>query len=633
MPVASTPPASSWTIYKATSGAHYAIGFVDGHLHAYMITVPKRWQQSCDVALVPEGLRESADPAIQEALKAVDALNVAVRGLTRQEGACGSMHTASRWSGYVKDALEQTLYRPWALRAPDDGATQSENSYGDYSRILEQLKLWSLGGLSEYEAFTAYESQFAQTRKELGRFYSKKYGWSSNTSDAMANDALRFAVSRGMGFYMYAPFGAPGEVELRKAILEHRPMRDIQATQADAPTMTRVLDAAVQYPEALRHLLAHGANPNAGNEFGKTPLMYAAQYNQLEATKILLAQGADPNAATTWPTDTCSYVLSTARMTPLHYAARYASSSVIRLLVANGALTFSKTEKERSDGEYPVDWLRRYAGSATQEQNANVADADIPKLAELLRVPSEKELATIATDLTKRAEADYAAGNAEKSYRELVAALSAQPDGERALRDLPLVALRSGRLGPSLEAADTVLAKVKNPDSQASAWFNKGLACEQNGPRSLSYNGRYYCMGDSVRPFLQAWKLGHSEARKNKLRTLFQGGLARTCSIDRKGAAAQLYRFEFATAGTDEDHRQVQRIYVYHPNAQAVDAASIKWTVRMVDPADKASKPTTIVPSIVERYELGEFAVTELKSDFMAQGSVSIGDQTCVPYK
>jgi hypothetical protein len=92
---------------------------------------------------------------------------------------------------------------------------------------------------------------------------------------------------------------------------------------------------------------------------------------------------------------------------------------------------------------------------------------------------------------------------------------------------------------------------------------------------------------------------------------------------------AQRYRFELANTTADGKYGQVQRIYVLHASGQTIDAASIGWTIRFYN----ALKPTTFVPRIVERYDLGEFAITVLNADRMATGVVTIGDQTCSPYK
>ena len=74
----STPVADSWTLYRAGSGTWYAAGIVADHLQLYAITPSPQWRLSCDVALAPYRLRESTDPAVQSALKAVDAFGAAV---------------------------------------------------------------------------------------------------------------------------------------------------------------------------------------------------------------------------------------------------------------------------------------------------------------------------------------------------------------------------------------------------------------------------------------------------------------------------------------------------------------------------------------------------------------------------
>lgn len=640
-PIRSTPVASEWAIYTAKSGDHYVMGVVEGHMDVYRIAAPHTWTQSCGIALVPERLRENTDTAIQAAAKSVDALNVAIGGLMRDEGACGTSHTLSRWAQFVTAGLEQTLYRPWALRSTEgEPSWYSENSYGDYSRIFEQLKLWSLGGLSERQAFAAYEEQLARTKKELAGFYSMKYGWSPAASESVARDGLEFVIAHGFGFYMYTPFPQPGEAELRQAILERRPMQEIRNIKLDKQAMAAALDIAIQYPEALRYLLDQGANPNTVNGFGKTPLMYAAQYNQMEAAKLLLARGADPNAATTWPNDTCFYILGTSRMTALHYAVRYASAGFIRWLLGHGASTFNKTETGTGLRELPLDWLKRYGDPAEPGRNPNLRKAEIPKLVKLLQVPESRKLAATAINLTKSAKADYAAGKVESAYQKLVAALNARPHYEPALMDLSLVALRSGRPGESIEAALVVLAEVKDPESLASAWFNIGLACEKAG-LFFSHNGRVYCATDPMHPFLQAWKLGHSKARKEKLRNLMASGQPHTCTFHRGSAMEQHYRFEIvdltyhadSTAQKHEDARQLQRIYVFHASSQTIEAESIKWSTQVFDSTGRQSKLESIVPGVVERYNLDEFSITELMANFLVQGPVAIGDQTCNPYE
>ncbi|ORX62071.1 ankyrin [Hesseltinella vesiculosa] len=47
--------------------------------------------------------------------------------------------------------------------------------------------------------------------------------------------------------------------------------------------------------QVVQILLENGANVNAQNESGQTPLLYAASKNRLDIAKVLLNHGADVN--------------------------------------------------------------------------------------------------------------------------------------------------------------------------------------------------------------------------------------------------------------------------------------------------------------------------------------------------
>jgi tetratricopeptide (TPR) repeat protein len=616
---ATTPATGSWSLYRNDGDARYVAGLVEGHLQVYRIVSPKRWHVSCDVAVQPDRLLDDPDPAVRAVLETLGAFKRAIEGLTRGAGACGSMDTAGRWSRDQQDALYEALYRPWAMQASAAKGIGyvSENSWGDYSRIREQLKTWSLGGLLEHQAYDVYIAELARATEDVGRFYTAKFGWPTPQAKQMAEGALTTAVSVGMGFYMYEPYPVE-EAELRSAILTHQPMSDIQVMPLTGIPLDTILDSAVMYPEALRFLLDGGANPDWTNAFGKTSLMYAAQYNQRESAEILLAYGADPNAATVQPEYTCS-TLTTTGMTPLHYAARYGSKDLIELLLAKGALTFSNSSRG-----YPVDWLHQYGDPASTERNPNLSPGEVLELSGRLNVPDPASLDALSGDLTQRAERDYAAGRVEQAYRQLVSALRANPNNEDALVDFQLVALKAKRLGPSLEAGEALLAKNLSPKMQANVWFNKGLACEAGWP--IEYNGTYYCGGDRYRPFLRSWQLSPSGTRSDKLQALFQAVTPTTCSPSTGEPGKELYHFVFRSLSDEGRSGYIQRIYVYHSKARDIDPNDIHWTVRLPDGG------RYVIPKILQRYELGESAVTLLESESMAQGAVTIGDEVCHPY-
>ncbi|MBV9863920.1 MAG: ankyrin repeat domain-containing protein [Abitibacteriaceae bacterium] len=128
-------------------------------------------------------------------------------------------------------------------------------------------------------------------------------------------DALFEAIAR------QAWVSDPGWVVALRQWLAHNPEL-VQARQADGSTL---LHRAWAYPFLVQELLAHGAEANAQNDAGLTPLYYAAKWVQAEVIQIFIAHGADVN------------VVGEAGRTPLHWAALRGRSDVVHLLLAAGA--------------------------------------------------------------------------------------------------------------------------------------------------------------------------------------------------------------------------------------------------------------------------------------------------------
>ena len=622
---ASTPAAPGWSLLKDHKDSLYAQGIVDGHSQLFRIVSPKNWHLSCDIALKPDNLQESNKSEVQAVVKEIKALITVTGGLSRGAGNCGSMGTAWRWQNNVKENLYETIYRPWTLSAWKNDRF-SENSFGDYTRIEEQLKLWSLGGLDEYRDFKLYQKQLAKTIKALTNFYIKQFGFSSTSSLRMARRATTNAISLSFGFYMFDPYPLLAERQLRAAILEHKPMSKIRATQFDGlltdfSKEDSILDVAVEYPEALHYLLDKGANPNVSNEFGKTPLMYASQANQLEAVKLLLAAGAYANAATTQPLDTCKYTIETTHMTALHYAARYASVPLINLLIDGGAVTFSQSYNPNRQFEYPLDWLQRYVITPTEiERNPNILPTDVKRAANLLRVPNDKERDRIAENMVIRAESDYSKGKPKSAYRYLQIAIAAQPNNQKAISDLPIVALKAGEIGPAIKSANQAIEVLKVPTLLASAWFNKGIICAQVGADLVYYDGNR-CDEDLIQPFVRAWQLGATSARTNKLKGFFNKDDLGVCEYSVPQSASSIK----VRILRNPSH---QRIYILHRAEQEIAPAAIQWSITFYDHPE-SPELKVITPILVDRIILDGEAITVFEGTSYGQYPTISGEAWC----
>jgi ankyrin repeat protein len=85
--------------------------------------------------------------------------------------------------------------------------------------------------------------------------------------------------------------------------------------------------------------LAVGADVNAKNRYGSTPLHRAAYAGHKEIAELLIAKGADVNAGD--------------KVTPLHYAAQGGEKEMVELLIVDGA----DVNKKDDDGKTPLDLI------------------------------------------------------------------------------------------------------------------------------------------------------------------------------------------------------------------------------------------------------------------------------------
>ena len=117
--------------------------------------------------------------------------------------------------------------------------------------------------------------------------------------------------------------------------------------------------------EGTKQLIADGADVNAKNRDGTTPLHTAAARGHKELVELLIANGADVNARRS------KYG---GGYTPLHYAARH--MEIAALLIANGAdvnvKMDGKTILDSAKYRNPkfADLLRKHGGKTGEELKA-----------------------------------------------------------------------------------------------------------------------------------------------------------------------------------------------------------------------------------------------------------------------
>ena len=611
----SPPPSRGYQLFQASNNSYWLYHLDrEDNLHAYQLEDSGAWVKACQINLHPSSLYEPNDIITQKANDALMELKTTVFGLTRGAGSCGSSNTHYRWKNKFLKILPSVLYRPWALQ--ENSGLRYRDTHGTYGSDLVGLKDWSLMGISEYHSFQDYLLEIENTINEVAIYYQNKFGWSATEAKKIAETAITSAVSTAIRFYRYDPIASYSERNLRKAILEKKPIDQIQnipiATSSNYHTRNEsLLSLAVEYPAALKLLLESGIDPNHENEFGKTPLMYAAQYNQYESVKYLLEYGANPNAQTTKPNDTCFYTIQTFSMTPLHYSVRYASPEIIKLILEYGAASFITAENKRKypyKKETPLDWLKRYTQKDFEEKNPNIDDSQIATIGAWLTIGDEKSLSQKARKLIITAESQYQQSKISEAYRSISLALSIQPDNERALSDMSLIALKNGKLGQSVEASDKLIKQSSSNKIKANALFNQGLACEEhrnnNSSYFLPYNGKYYCRYGSLDLFYKAVKNNPTTARKNKILEIFSIPQGNYCELSSKGIKINFQTGRPYNPKTKRNS-QLQTLFVLHRSDINLSGGDFAWSIISND-----KSPKEIVPEKVDSISLGEYTLS-----------------------
>lgn len=601
---------------KAKGGSHYLISIRDS-IEVNQLQSDATWKKSCEISLAPT---EAQYSAMKNAIQLRDILKELERSLMPIMGSygnCGSLRSGGRRIILLKQLASSANYRPWVFK-------QNESAVKNAFAYLDK---WSLQGVHEFKAFAQFNEGIKNSIPRMKDLYADLYNLSDDHAEKMANSVVNGLVVR-----VISPALSPRHEErekILKVLLERGDLSIIKSISTDLKMIDRVehygvagdslLAAAVTYPEALQYLLDQGLDPNQQNEFGKTPLMYAVQENQLESVSILLSKKADPNLFTIIPNDNCNYTLSKSGMRALHYAARYASPEVIKVLIEKGADPVVATSEKT--GAYPIDWLRKYNVTDAEEPNKNIPVSEIPALEKILSLPSAKEMKKLVLDYNAGAEKSYSEKNLDEAYSLTQKALQLQPNNERALSNLGLIAMKMDKSEIALEAMKKLIDNGADKKMVANAWFNYGMLCDLKG--RTYYNGETYCRGSRIHNYLSSYVSAPSEARKNKLFEVVEGS-SKACRFN-KGEIVMLT--ECGASSWD------RRVCFMYPSSINLDLSSFSGSHRIGGDIKEGGSVVAVFPVRLKKRE-NSYLVGDQKLDVYLpeerlEFPIKWGDEVC----
>lgn len=380
-----SPFSELFRLLSDKSAALTLIAYNEKQIRVFRSNEELGWDLQCKVSIESKLLPELSGNS--ELMQSIAAFQNFGSLFVKQPGECFTYPLYHQEKREQRSKLAEKLLRePWSLYE----VLSKQEKDKVISRHYRGLDRWSVNNLDDFDTYNQYRKSLIKLKNLLAGYYFKNFNISKVESEELASDAVDIATSA----YLQAFEGDAIDVsstdsyKLRKLILERgsieeirkfkEPVRKESLVQSHYPIpaeVENILSIAIDYPEALEHLLKLGYDPNYGNLFGKTPLMYAVQRNQVQAVELLLAYGANLNAVTRKPKIGCGfYRLGHTNVSVLHYAVRYASRDIIEVLLKNGADPYvfarrnNRVKKEDAliDAEYsPMQWLQLLVDDAT----------------------------------------------------------------------------------------------------------------------------------------------------------------------------------------------------------------------------------------------------------------------------
>jgi len=287
-----------------------------------------------------------------------------IREIQGNEGPMsGTLHALDRTIVYSWYTWYDALVRPWEVSA-DRPVLQPPALF-----MRAWIHQWGYNSLSRFRLARAFEAQRAAAIDALTRYYEHAFGVPN------ARQAASLITDRIISVSFVVHIGKmPSDEELRRQIAETgsesthlstalligSPLDKLRAlikegdplagqTESGVDSPEPALFYALEHPDEVRLLLDSGADIDEGNIFGKTALMYAAQYDLGDTVALLLARGADVAKRTVRSQVT---MIQFNDRTALMYAAENASARVIDALIRAGSDTCAIDSGSRDVANY-----------------------------------------------------------------------------------------------------------------------------------------------------------------------------------------------------------------------------------------------------------------------------------------
>ncbi len=255
----------------------------------------------------------------------------------------------------------------------------SERIYYPEKEYLQALPLeaWAMESYPNYKYFSEVINHgigFNKAVDKLTQHYIKTFKVDKNKAQQYARyvmtpwAARSFPVNKETLRYKILS-GVP--VQKIKTWVENKKLKGEEFEEPDTPHLSdEILMISVHRPDVLKILIETcpyneeklncinlNTDIDAGNAFGKTALMYAAQYGFMESVKILLEAGADINAQTKKGNLEDNYCfdnicIANGERTALMYAVQEGHLDIAKYLVEKGADITLKDSKGMTVYDY-----------------------------------------------------------------------------------------------------------------------------------------------------------------------------------------------------------------------------------------------------------------------------------------